>query len=63
MSIAQKIDEAFEKLRELLVSLVGDVPGVHNTVNDAKMALAPHVLEEPADPAKLDPEDTEEQGA
>lgn len=46
MSIAKKVEDAFEEFREYLVSLVGDVHGVHSVVDDAKAALAPHIPED-----------------
>lgn len=42
-TLAEKVEHAFEALREHLVSLIGDIPGVHNIVNDAKAAIKPHV--------------------
>jgi hypothetical protein len=42
-SVEQKVHNAFEEFREYLVHLLGDIPGVHNTVNDAKASIAPHV--------------------
>lgn len=42
-TLAGKVEYAFEAFRERLVNLVGDIPGVHNTINDAKAAIAPHV--------------------
>lgn len=37
------IDQIFESLKAELVSLVGDLSGVHNAVDNAKVALAPHL--------------------
>jgi hypothetical protein len=38
-----KIEQIFEDLKVELVSLVGDLSGVHNAVDNAKVALAPHL--------------------
>lgn len=45
MSIAKKVDAAFEEFREYLVTLVGDHHGVHSVIDDAKAAIVPHVQE------------------
>ena len=39
------IDQVFEDLKKELVSLVGDLSGVHNAVDNAKGAIAPHIME------------------
>lgn len=41
-----KIEQIFEDLKAELVSLVGDLSGVHNAVDNAKVALAPHITNE-----------------
>jgi hypothetical protein len=38
-----KIEQIFEDLKAELVSLVGDLSGVHNAVDNAKVALSPHL--------------------
>ena len=43
MSVMSHIDQVFEDLKAELVSLVGDLSGVHNAVDNAKVALAPHL--------------------
>ena len=45
MSVMSHIDQVFEDLKAELVSLVGDLSGVHNAVDNAKVALAPHIVE------------------
>jgi len=44
MSVMSYIDQVFEDLKAELVSLVGDLSGVHNAVDNAKVAIAPHVV-------------------
>ena len=44
MSVMSHIDQVFEDLKAELVSLVGDLSGVHNAVDNAKVAIAPHVV-------------------
>jgi len=44
MSVMSHIDQVFEDLKKELVSLVGDLTGVHNAVDNAKVAIAPHVV-------------------
>lgn len=44
MSVMSHIDQVFEDLKKELVSLVGDLSGVHNAVDNAKVAIAPHVV-------------------
>lgn len=43
MNAMNHIDQIFEDLKAELVSLVGDLSGVHNAVDNAKVALAPHL--------------------
>ena len=45
MSVMSHIDQVFEDLKKELVSLVGDLSGVHNAVDNAKVAIAPHIVE------------------
>lgn len=45
MSVMSHIDQVFEDLKAELVSLVGDLSGVHNAVDNAKVALAPHIIQ------------------
>ena len=49
MSVMSHIDQIFEDLKAELVSLVGDLSGVHNAVDNAKVALAPHIMEPAAE--------------
>ena len=44
MSVMSHIDQVFEDLKAELVSLVGDLSGVHNAVDNAKVAIAPHIV-------------------
>jgi len=45
MSVMSHIDQIFEDLKAELVSLVGDLSGVHNAVDNAKVAIVPHIVE------------------
>jgi len=45
MSVMSHIDQVFEDLKAELVSLVGDLSGVHNAVDNAKVALTPHIVQ------------------
>lgn len=40
---AERLEHAFEAFRSRLVNLIGDIPGVHNVVDDAKEAIKPHI--------------------
>lgn len=37
------VEEIFANLKKELISLVGDLSGVHNAVDDARIALQPHL--------------------
>ncbi len=51
-----KVEQIFGDLKAELVNLVGDLSGVHNAVDNAKVALAPHLTppEESKDVGKND---------
>lgn len=45
MNAMNHIEQIFEGLKAELVSLVGDLSGVHNAVDNAKVALTPHIVQ------------------
>ena len=47
-----KIEQIFEDLKVELVNLVGDLSGVHNAVDNAKVAIAPHIIQYGSAPAE-----------
>ncbi|MDE3021636.1 MAG: hypothetical protein KGI54_07225 [Pseudomonadota bacterium] len=54
MNAMNHIDQIFEDLKAELVSLVGDLSGVHNAVDNAKVALAPHIIQYGTEQEKKD---------
>jgi len=55
------IEQIFENLKAELVSLVGDLTGVHNLVDDAKAAIAPHVVPYGSKVEPVTPEESTEE--
>lgn len=51
VTLFEKVEHAFEDLRDFLVKHLGDHHGVHSTVDDAKRAISSHVPVESAIPA------------